>query len=107
MLIRALAGIWPFGAGRIEQPARDRIFFLSRQPYLPIGSLRAAVCYPSAPGAFPDERTEAALRTFGLDALAARRGSTTTNRGRKNSPPTSSSDSRWRACCYKRPTGSS
>jgi len=72
MLIRALAGIWPFGAGRIEQPARDRIFFLSRQPYLPIGSLRAAVCYPSAPGAFPDERTEAALRTFGLDALAAR-----------------------------------
>jgi putative ATP-binding cassette transporter len=72
MLIRALAGIWPFGAGRIEQPARDRIFFLSRQPYLPIGSLRAAVCYPSAPGAFPDERIEAALRIFGLDDLATR-----------------------------------
>jgi putative ATP-binding cassette transporter len=40
MLIRALTGIWPFGAGRIEQPARDRIFFLSRQPHLPIGPLR-------------------------------------------------------------------
>lgn len=72
MLIRALAGIWPFGAGRIEQPARDRIFFLSRKPHLPIGSLRAAVCYPSAPGAFPDERIAAALRTFGLDALVTR-----------------------------------
>ena len=72
LLIRALAGIWPFGAGRIEQPARDRMFFLSRRPYLPIGSLRAAVCYPSAPGAFPDEQIVAALRTFGLDALATR-----------------------------------
>jgi putative ATP-binding cassette transporter len=45
---------------------------VSRHPYLPIGSLRAAVCYPSAPGAFPDERIEAAMRTFGLDALATR-----------------------------------
>jgi putative ATP-binding cassette transporter len=72
MLIRALAGIWPFGAGRIEQPARERIMFLSRQPHLPIGSLRAAVSYPSAPGSFPDEQIAAALRIFGLDALVAR-----------------------------------
>jgi len=74
MLIRALAGIWPFFGPSHRATARDRIFFLSHQPYLPIGSLRAAVCYRSAPGAFADERTEAALRTFGLDALAARRG---------------------------------
>ena len=53
MLIRALAGIWPFGAGRIEQPARDRIFFLSRQPYLPIGTLRAAVSLPVGAGHLP------------------------------------------------------
>jgi putative ATP-binding cassette transporter len=72
LLIRALAGIWPFGAGRIEQPARDRIFFLSRQPYLPIGTLRAAVSYPSAPGAFSDDQITVALRTFDLDALAPR-----------------------------------
>jgi putative ATP-binding cassette transporter len=71
-LIRALAGIWPFGSGRIEQPARDRIFFLSRQPYLPIGSLRAAVSYPAAPGAFPDERIASALQTLGLDTFATR-----------------------------------
>jgi putative ATP-binding cassette transporter len=48
------------------------MFFLSRRPYLPIGSLRAAACYPSAPGAFADEQIVAALRTFGLDALATR-----------------------------------
>jgi putative ATP-binding cassette transporter len=72
LLIRALAGIWPFGAGRIEQPARERMFFLPRRPYLPIGSLRAAVCYPSAPDAFQNEQIVAALHSFGLDFLAAR-----------------------------------
>jgi putative ATP-binding cassette transporter len=72
MLMRALAGIWPFGAGRIEEPPRERMFFLSQRPYWPIGTLRAAVSYPSAPDSFPDERIREALRLFGLDALEAR-----------------------------------
>lgn len=72
MLIRALAGIWPFGAGRIEQPARERMLFLSKRPYLPIGTLRAAVSYPSASGAFADAEIETALRIVDLEALATR-----------------------------------
>jgi putative ATP-binding cassette transporter len=72
MLMRALAGIWPFGAGRIEEPPRERMLFLSQQPYWPIGSLRAAVSYPSAADSFSDERIREALRLFGLEALAAR-----------------------------------
>ncbi len=72
MLMRALAGIWPFGAGRIEEPPRERMFFLSQQPYLPIGSLREAVSYPSAPDAFPGARIEEALRVFDLEHLVAR-----------------------------------
>ncbi len=56
----------------IERPPRERMLFLSRRPYLPIGSLRAAVCYPSHPGTFPDEQMVAALHAFGLDALATR-----------------------------------
>jgi putative ATP-binding cassette transporter len=72
MLMRVLAGIWPFGAGRIEEPPRERMLFLSQQPYWPIGSLRDAVSYPSASDAFSDERIREALRLFGLDALAAR-----------------------------------
>jgi len=72
MLMRALAGIWPFGAGRIEEPPRERMFFLSQQPYLPIGSLREAVSYPSARDAFPGGRIEEALRAFGLDHLVTR-----------------------------------
>jgi putative ATP-binding cassette transporter len=48
------------------------MFFLSQQPYLPIGTLREAVCYPSAPSAFPSERIEEALRLFDLGHLVAR-----------------------------------
>jgi vitamin B12/bleomycin/antimicrobial peptide transport system ATP-binding/permease protein len=72
MLIRALAGIWPFGSGRIEEPARERMLFLSKRPYLPIGTLRGAVSYPSASGAFTDAEIEAALRLVDLEALATR-----------------------------------
>ena len=48
------------------------MFFLSQQPYLPIGSLRQAVCYPSAPDVFSSERIEQALRAFDLGHLVAR-----------------------------------
>ena len=72
MLMRALAGIWPFGSGRITEPPRERMFFLSQQPYLPIGSLREVVAYPSARDAFPDERIREALRVFELDHLVTR-----------------------------------
>jgi vitamin B12/bleomycin/antimicrobial peptide transport system ATP-binding/permease protein len=73
-LIRAVAGIWPFGAGRIEQPARDRILFLPRRPHLPIGSLRAAVRSPCAPDAFPDDQPwEQRLSTHEQQRLALAR----------------------------------
>jgi len=72
MLMRALAGIWPFGRGRIAEPPRERMLFLAQQPYLPIGSLRCAIAYPSAPDAFADEAITAALRDFGLESLVAR-----------------------------------
>lgn len=71
-LLRALAGIWPFGRGRIDVPAGDHALFLSHRPYLPIGPLRAAVAYPSAADAFPDERIREALRLVELDRLVDR-----------------------------------
>lgn len=71
-LLRALAGIWPFGRGRIELPARARMLFLPQRPYLPLGSLRAATSYPEPEGAFPDERIIEVLRLLGLGHLEAR-----------------------------------
>ncbi|GAB3630096.1 ABC transporter ATP-binding protein/permease [Pandoraea terrae] len=53
-LLRAMAGLWPFGSGRIRVPADARLLFLPQQSYLPIGSLKMALAYPSEPEAFDD-----------------------------------------------------
>ncbi len=71
-LFRALSGIWPFGEGTVEVPASARLMFLPQRPYLPIGSLRDAVAYPSASKGFTDEQIQAALRDCQLPQLAER-----------------------------------
>ena len=71
-LFRSLAGIWPFGAGGIERPARERMLFLSQRPYLPLGTLRAAVAYPRAEHSFDDARIREVLALVGLGRLADR-----------------------------------
>ena len=71
-LFRALSGIWPFGDGVVEVPAKARQMFLPQRPYLPIGSLRDAVAYPSASRGFTDEEIKAALRDCELPQLAER-----------------------------------
>ncbi|HYF59273.1 MAG TPA: ABC transporter ATP-binding protein/permease [Burkholderiaceae bacterium] len=70
-LFRALAGIWPYGDGRVGAP-RGGILFLPQRPYLPIGSLRATVSFPAAADAFDDAAIARALRDARLPALADR-----------------------------------
>jgi vitamin B12/bleomycin/antimicrobial peptide transport system ATP-binding/permease protein len=70
-LFRALAGIWPYGEGRVEQPASG-VLFLPQRPYLPIGTLRATVSYPAATGAFDDATIGQALHDARLPQLADR-----------------------------------
>ena len=70
-LFRALAGIWPYGAGQVVQPATG-VLFLPQKPYLPIGTLRATVSYPAAPDAFDDARIAQALTDCRLPQLADR-----------------------------------
>ncbi len=71
-LFRALAGIWPFGHGRVSRPEGKRTLFLPQKPYLPIGSLRDTVSYPGKPGEFSDATIVAALSACKLEGLAAR-----------------------------------
>ncbi|MBD0273246.1 MAG: ABC transporter ATP-binding protein/permease, partial [Acetobacteraceae bacterium] len=71
-LFRAIAGIWPFGRGRVRLPADARALFLPQRPYLPLGTLRRALCYPASATAVPDEAVRAALRDAGLDHLEPR-----------------------------------
>jgi putative ATP-binding cassette transporter len=68
-LFRAIAGIWPFGEGRIVRPSDAHMLFLPQRPYLPILTLRGAVSYPSAVGSFADDKIREALSAVGLEAF--------------------------------------
>ena len=67
-LFRALAGIWPFGAGTVERPPGTYLF-LPQRPYIPLGTLRHALTYPVSLDAYPDEAVRAALTDVGLGVL--------------------------------------
>jgi putative ATP-binding cassette transporter len=69
-LFRAIAGLWPWGSGTIRIPVPEQIMFLPQRPYLPLGTLRAAISYPAAPGTFDDETIRAALWRCGLTDFA-------------------------------------
>jgi putative ATP-binding cassette transporter len=71
-LFRALAGIWPFGRGKVSVPANARVLFLPQKPYIPIAPLRDAVSYPADAGTFDDASVREALTAVGLDGLASR-----------------------------------
>lgn len=45
-LLRVIAGIWPYGKGRIEIPDTGREVMMPEKPYLPVGTLRQALTYP-------------------------------------------------------------
>jgi putative ATP-binding cassette transporter len=73
-LFRAIAGIWPFGTGEIRLPRNGRVLFLPQKPYLPIGTLREVVSYPSLPGGIGDDALREVLEAVGLPELTGRLG---------------------------------
>ena len=70
-LFRVLAGIWPFGHGRIMLPRDARVLFLPQRPYLPLGTLREALSYPENPGVQAQRAFVEALTACRLAHLAA------------------------------------
>jgi len=71
-LFRAIAGIWPFGRGEIRQARKAHVLFLPQRPYLPIGTLRRVVSYPTPPEGVDDAALREALEAVGLGKLAGR-----------------------------------
>lgn len=71
-LIRAIAGLWPWGGGTIEIGDGLRLFLLPQRPYVPTGTLRRAAAYPAAADEWPTEEMAKALEAVGLGHLAER-----------------------------------
>jgi len=71
-IVRAIAGIWPFGRGEIRAARDARILFLPQRPYLPIGVLRDVVSYPMPARGVDDGTLREALEAVGLNELAVR-----------------------------------
>ena len=69
-LLRTLAGLWPYAEGQITFPAKGAVLFLSQKPYLPLGTLREALCYPLPPQ--EDKVLSPLLAEVGLERLAPR-----------------------------------
>jgi putative ATP-binding cassette transporter len=71
-LMLAIAGLWPWGDGQITVPNPASIFVAADRPYLPVGALGEAVCYPYSLGVCVPDDINAALRRAGLGEWAGR-----------------------------------
>lgn len=68
-LVRAVAGLWPWGGGSVDFHADSRLFMLPQRPYVPIGTLRRAVAYPAPADNWTIAEINVALDKVGLDYL--------------------------------------
>ena len=72
-LLRAIAGLWRTGRGRVLRPPLSGIVFLPQRPYMVLGSLRQQLCYPRASDR-SDEELLSVLQRVGLADLPAQVG---------------------------------
>ncbi|RWL15849.1 MAG: ABC transporter ATP-binding protein/permease [Mesorhizobium sp.] len=69
LFFRALAGLWPWGSGRIGMPAGEVPAFVPRKPYFPLGTLREVLNHADA--AVSDAEISAVLAEVGLGRLSS------------------------------------
>ena len=68
-LVRAIAGLWPWGEGSVDFHPDRRLFMLPQKPYVPSGTLRRAAAYPAAAEDWSVEQIGEALDKVGLGHL--------------------------------------
>jgi vitamin B12/bleomycin/antimicrobial peptide transport system ATP-binding/permease protein len=70
LFFRAIAGLWPWGSGRISLPKGEAPYFIPKTPYFPPGTLRHILTSPLPPEAHPDAELVALLVRLDLGRIA-------------------------------------
>ncbi|WP_301101355.1 ABC transporter ATP-binding protein/permease [Propionivibrio sp.] len=73
-LLRAIAGLWRSGSGRIIRPDAGEMLFLPQRPYMLLGSLRSQLLYPQQDRQISNEELQSLLERVNLPDLADRFG---------------------------------
>jgi putative ATP-binding cassette transporter len=71
-LFRAIAGIWPFGEGKVSVAKGKTLLVLPQRPYLPFGRLDETLAYPNPASQFTAAQFAEVLNAVGLPKLADR-----------------------------------
>jgi putative ATP-binding cassette transporter len=79
-LLRATAGLWDAGEGRIVRPSLDRIMCLTERPYLPSGTLRELLLRTQLERGVPDEPIRDVLQALNIESILIRFGGLDTKR---------------------------
>jgi putative ATP-binding cassette transporter len=66
-LVRAIAGLWPWGSGEIAIRPGSKLFLMPQKPYIPLGTLRRAATYPTPAEAVDDNALRQAMTAVGLE----------------------------------------
>lgn len=73
-LLRAIAGLWNSGTGKIIRPTSDQLLFLPQRPYMVLGTLRDQLLYPNTHLEVKDEHLKQVLEQVNLAGLDERFG---------------------------------
>ena len=73
-LVRAIAGLWPWGKGHIQVEAGAKMLLMPQRAYVPVGTLRRAVTYPLPAEDRDIAEIARALKLVGLEHLVDRIG---------------------------------
>ena len=68
-LFRVVSGIWPYWDGGVALPPAADVMLLPQKPYLPIGTLRTAITYPSTARVYGEADIRAAMVAVELAAF--------------------------------------
>jgi vitamin B12/bleomycin/antimicrobial peptide transport system ATP-binding/permease protein len=73
-LLRAIAGLWNAGTGRLVRPPLEQVLFLPQRPYIILGTLREQLLYPHTNHQTSDQELEDVLQQVNLEHIKTKAG---------------------------------